>query len=115
MPSRFELSRVDSLKSQSGSYRFVLKAANNEPILTSESYTSKAAASTGIESVKKNAASDERYQRKTSQANQPYFVLTAANGEPIGTSEMYANASARDNGIDAVKAAAAAALLDDKT
>ncbi len=42
-------------KSSSGKYHFVLKAGNGEIIATSESYTSKAAAKNGIESVQKNA------------------------------------------------------------
>jgi len=39
-----------------GQFRFNLKAGNGEIIATSESYTTKAAALSGIESVKKNAA-----------------------------------------------------------
>ena len=37
---------------------FVLKAANGEPILSSEGYSAKASAIGGIESVKKNADSE---------------------------------------------------------
>jgi uncharacterized protein YegP (UPF0339 family) len=43
-------------KTSNGQYRFVLHAANGEPIATSETYTTKAAAKNGIESVKKNAS-----------------------------------------------------------
>jgi hypothetical protein len=39
-----------------------------------------------------NAARDERHERRTSRADEPYFVLKAANGEIIGTSEMYSSA-----------------------
>jgi uncharacterized protein YegP (UPF0339 family) len=42
-----------------GQFRFNLKAGNGEIIATSESYTSKAAALKGIESVRKNAAEAE--------------------------------------------------------
>jgi uncharacterized protein YegP (UPF0339 family) len=52
MAGKFELR-----KSGPGKYRFVLKAGNGEIIATSESYTSKAAAKNGIESVKTNAPS----------------------------------------------------------
>jgi uncharacterized protein len=44
-------------KSDSGEYRFVLKAGNGEIIATSESYKSKASAQNGIESVRENAQS----------------------------------------------------------
>ena len=43
-------------KTSNGQFRFNLKAGNGEVIATSESYTSKASALGGIESVKKNAA-----------------------------------------------------------
>jgi uncharacterized protein len=42
-------------KKAGGQYHFVLKAGNGEIIATSESYTTKAAAKNGIESVKTNA------------------------------------------------------------
>ena len=70
---------------------FNLKAGNHEVILTSERYATKAGAENGIASVKENAALDERYQRKMSKDNAPYFVLVAANGQTIGRSEMYSS------------------------
>lgn len=50
-----------------------------------------------------NSPKDERYERRTSNFNQPYFVLKAGNGEVIGRSEMYSSTGARDNGIESVK------------
>jgi uncharacterized protein YegP (UPF0339 family) len=84
-------------------YHFTLKAGNNETILTSENYVAKAGALNGIESVKKNSPDEARYQRKTSKDDRPYFVLKAANGEIIGTSEMYSTKAAMEAGIDSVK------------
>ena len=95
-------------------FYFNLIAANNEPILRSEGYTAKASCTNGIESVKTNAATDERYQRKTAKDGQFYFNLVAANGEVIGTSEMYKSEQSRDGGIGAVKGAAPGATVDDK-
>jgi len=95
---------------------FNLKAAGNfETILTSERYTQKAGATNGIQAVRDNAAIDARYERKSSSAHQPYFVLKAGNGEVIGTSEMYSSVAARDNGIAAVNSSAPSASLDDQT
>ncbi|MDN2695104.1 YegP family protein [Janthinobacterium sp. SUN073] len=86
-------------------YHFVLRAGNNEVILTSENYASKQGAQTGIASCQVNSPFDERYVRKETTASQPYsFVLKAANGEVIGRSENYANAAGRDSGIASVKA-----------
>jgi len=54
MAGKFEL-----YKDKRGEYRFRLKAGNGEIIATSEGYASKAGATNGIESVKKNAATAE--------------------------------------------------------
>jgi uncharacterized protein YegP (UPF0339 family) len=52
-------------KSISGQFRFVLKAANAETILTSELYSTRAAADKGIAAVQANSPLDERYEKKT--------------------------------------------------
>ena len=64
-----------------GSFMFNLKAANHQVILTSETYPAKASASGGIESVKKNALDDSRYQRKVAKDNSP--VGPRCIGEPV--------------------------------
>ena len=101
--------------SSDGQFRFVLKAGNGETILTSELYKAKASAINGIESVKKNAPLDERYDRKTNKADQPYFNLKAANHEIIGTSESYSSKEACENGIASVKKNAPEAEVVDET
>jgi uncharacterized protein YegP (UPF0339 family) len=57
-------------------------------ILTSELYNAKGSAEDGIESVKKNSALDERYERKDSSSGKPMFNLKASNGQAIGTSGL---------------------------
>jgi uncharacterized protein YegP (UPF0339 family) len=52
MTAKFEL-----FKDAAGKFRFHLKAANGEIIAASQGYTSKAAAQTGIASIKDNAES----------------------------------------------------------
>jgi uncharacterized protein YegP (UPF0339 family) len=94
---------------------FTLKAANGEVILTSQFYEAKASAEKGIDSVRRNAPDDGRFERKTSKAGEPYFVLTAANNEVIGVSEMYSSSSAMENGIASVKTNAPEAKLKDLT
>jgi uncharacterized protein YegP (UPF0339 family) len=101
-------------KSSDAQYFFTLIADNGEKILTSEMYKAKPGALNGIESVKKNAPNDARYERKLSKGSKPYFVLKAANNEVIGSSEEYSSESARDNGIAAVKSAAPMAMTDDQ-
>jgi len=101
-------------KSSNGQFFFNLLADNGERILTSEMYKAKPGALNGIESVKKNAPEDARYERKLSKGGKPYFVLKAGNNEVIGTSEEYSGESARENGIAAVKSAAPMATTDDQ-
>jgi uncharacterized protein YegP (UPF0339 family) len=88
---------------KNGEFQFNLKAGNGEVILTSEGYTTRAACDNGIESVKKNAADDARYDRKTSSNGKNYFNLKASNGQVIGTSEMYESSTGMENGIASVK------------
>ena len=85
-------------------FKFALKAGNHETILGSELYASKASAQNGIASVHANSSIDGRYERRTSKDDKAYFVLKAANGEVIGTSEMYSSPSAAEKGIESCKA-----------
>ncbi len=87
---------------RTGKFRFNLKASNGQTILSSEAYESRSAASKGIQSVKKNAANDKRFERKTGKDGSPFFVMKAANGEPIGRSEMYKTARSMESGIASV-------------
>jgi hypothetical protein len=82
---------------------FNLIAGNGQKILTSETYKQKASARNGIESVKKNAPVDSRYENRESNNGQFYFVLKAANHQVIGRSELYKTEASRDNGIASVK------------
>lgn len=110
MPGYYTLS-----KSPTGQFRFVLSADNNEVILTSESYVSKQGAQNGISSCQVNSPVDARYSRLVSNANQPYFVLKAANGEVIGASQMYASTQGRDNGIASCKTNGPTTRIVDRT
>jgi len=92
------------LKNKEGAnYHFTLKAKNGQVILSSEVYNSKAAAENGITSVKKNAAEDGRYERKTAKNGKFFFNLKAGNGQIIGSSQMYSSESGMENGINSVK------------
>ncbi len=110
MAGQFELKKSDN-----GQFMFNLKAANGQVILTSQRYQAKDSAKEGIESVRKHAADDAYFERKSSTGGEPYFVLKAANGQIIGTSEMYSSAAAMENGIASVKANAPGASMADST
>jgi uncharacterized protein YegP (UPF0339 family) len=59
MSAKFEIT-----KAKGGKFMFNLKAGNGEIILTSQMYEAKSGAEQGVASVKANAGSDERYERK---------------------------------------------------
>ena len=97
------MGKFEVKNSSSGKIMFNLKAGNGQVILTSELYESRSACMNGIESVKKNAPDDGRFERKTAKDGSPYFKLKATNGQVIGKSEMYNSTAAMENGIESVK------------
>jgi len=107
MAGKFEIK-----SGKTGKFRFNLKASNGQIVLTSEAYDSRAAAVKGIASVKNNAANAKRFERKTAKDGSPYFVMKAANGEPIGRSEMYKTKASMENGIASVAKHAPDAPVD---
>lgn len=98
MAARYDLHRGGTAQ-----FHWDLRSANNERILSSELYNTKAAAEIGIRSCRANSGNDSRYVKLTSRDGKPYFVLKGANGEVIGASETYNSEAARDNGIAACK------------
>lgn len=96
---------------KAGKFRFNLKAGNGQVILSSEAYNSKSACDNGIESVRKNSKDDSKFERKQASNGKSYFNLKAANGQVIGSSQMYASASSMEKGIESVKTNAAGASV----
>lgn len=87
---------------KAGEFRFNLKAGNGQVILSSEGYKAKASCMNGIESVRTNSQTDERFERKQT-ATGHRFNLKATNGQVIGVSEVYNSVSAMENGIASVR------------
>lgn len=98
---------------KSGDYFFRLKAAKGEIILSSQGYKEKIGCEKGITSVQTNASEDKNYVVKDSADGKQYFNLTAANGQVIGSSQMYASASGLKNGIESVKTNAQGASIQE--
>ena len=88
---------------KNGEFQFNLKASNGQVILTSEGYTTKAACLNGVESVRKNAPIEERFEIKVAKNGKPYFNLKASNGQVIGASQMYASERTMKQGIASVQ------------
>lgn len=110
MAAKFEI-----YSDKAGEYRFRLKAGNGENILASEGYKQKASATKGIESVKKNAPEDARYDRSETSGGKFRFNIKSTNGQVIGTSQSYASAASRDKGIESIKKSAPGAAVSDLT
>ena len=98
MPGAFELRQTNN-----GQFMFNLRAGKGEIILTSPRYRSKVHAEEAIGSARANAPVDERYERRTANPGEPYFVLKTATGEVLGRSELYSSEQAMENGIASVQ------------
>jgi hypothetical protein len=78
-------------------------------------YRAKRGARNGIASVQKNAATAERFEKKTNKRGKAFFVLKAANHQVIGQSEAYESETACAAGIASVTQSAKAAGVTDLT
>jgi len=105
------------VKETATGFKFDLKATNDQVILTSEVYTTKAACLNGIASVKKNcvggvedqtaeaveAVKHPKFELYADKAGEFRFRLKATNGEIIAVSEGYKTKTNCENGIQSVK------------
>jgi hypothetical protein len=85
-----------------GSFSWTLKAPNNQSILYSDLYATKAACKNGILSVRKHGIYEEYFEKSNDKNGDPIFTLKASNGYLIGWSNNYSSANARNRGIESV-------------
>ncbi len=101
------------LKKSSAAEPFSFVFSEDEKtILRSENYKEKRNALKGIESVKKNAGNDARYELKESSNGKFFFNLKASNGQVIGTSPLFATDQDRSAAIATLKQAESAEVED---
>ena len=98
-----------------GKFYFRLTARNGQNVLSSQGYASKASCKNGIESVKNNGTSDDRFEVKEATNGKFFFSLLAGNKQVIGKSQMYANKKTCMGGVAAVQRVAAEAGVEDTT
>ncbi len=103
------------LKRSKDQFMWNLKSGNGQIVLTSERYKTRRSAEAGIASVKKNCSRDACYDRKTTASGKYRFNLLSTNGQVVGSSQNYASASGRNNGIASVKKNARGAKVKDLT
>ena len=106
------MAKFEINKDKAGEFRFNLKAGNGQVILSSEGYKAKPSCMNGIESVRTNSQTDERFERKQT-ATGHRFNLKSANGQVIGTSEVYTTVTAMENGIASVRKNAPEATVEE--
>jgi uncharacterized protein YegP (UPF0339 family) len=100
-------------KDAKGEYRFNLKAGNGQVILSSEGYTAKDGCLNGVESVRKNAADKARFEVKMASNGKHHFNLKSSNGQVVGSSQLYADTSGLENGIQSVMTNAPEAVVEE--
>jgi len=95
--------RVEIAEGSNG-FHFNLHAQNGEVVLSSEHYSTKAAAWNGAFAVKDAAASAGASPSRTRQDNRFNSPLTAENGQVVGISKLYTSKQSAEGGIASVKA-----------
>lgn len=94
--------RADIEAGATGAYHFNIIASNGQTVLSSESYTTQAAAWNGAFAVQDAAKTGVGFAIKTAADGRFYFTLSAENGQTVGVSQMYTTADAADAGEKAV-------------
>jgi uncharacterized protein YegP (UPF0339 family) len=107
--------KFEIYEGKNGKHYFRLTSRNGQNILSSQGYASKASCKNGIESVKNNGTSEDRFEVNEASNGKFYFNLLAGNKQVIGKSQMYANKRTCQGGIAAVQRVAAEAGVEDTT
>jgi len=96
--------RVQVEEGSTNQFRFNVFASNGQVVLSSESYTTAAAAWNGAFAVQDAATLDTSFAILTASDGRFYFTLTAQNGQIVGISQMYTTKASATAGIASVKA-----------
>ena len=98
-----------------GKYYFNLMAGNGQNVLRSQGYTRLASAEGGADSVISNGADKRNFEVQQASNGDWYFNLKAANGETIGTSQLYSTKYNAERGGVAVRALVRLARAESQT
>lgn len=116
------------IRATASGYKFDLLAANGQVVLSSEVYTSRAAARKGAASVRLVAPTaslenrteepvqtqpNPKFELYLDKAGKYRFRLKARNGKIVGASEGYHNKSGCLNGIESVRINALEAQIEE--
>jgi len=95
-------SRVEVAQGESGKFHFNVFANNGQIVLSSESYTTDAAAFNGAFAVQQDGQTAANYAIKTNTSGGYYFTLTALNGQVIGVSQQYTTRASAQSAISSM-------------
>jgi uncharacterized protein len=85
-----------------GDIWFRMRADNGEKLLRGEGYASESGAKEGIDDIVTHGYYADAYELKENAAGEYYFNVKAPNGEVLGTSEGYVEASSAEAAIEIV-------------
>jgi uncharacterized protein len=94
----------ETFQALDGRHYFNLVAGNGESVLRSQGYTRLSSAEGGVSSVLENGFDKRQFDVKEATNGDWYFNLKAANGQIIGSSEMYSSKSNAERGARTVRA-----------
>jgi uncharacterized protein YegP (UPF0339 family) len=96
--------RVDVAVGDTGKFHFNFHAKNGQIVLSSESYTTEAAAFNGAYAVQVEGQNAAAYTLKQSASGSFYFTVKASNHEIIGVSQQYTTKAGAEAGMEALRA-----------
>ncbi|MEA9388970.1 DUF1508 domain-containing protein [Acerihabitans sp. TG2] len=104
----YELEKV-----RNGHFIFKLKGLNDEVILASDTFCSKASAENAINFARYNAPDESNYELMRTKSQSPYFILRGKNYQILGQSVPYSSEAAARQAIKAaMKCAATEEIMD---
>jgi uncharacterized protein YegP (UPF0339 family) len=95
--------RTEVLVGETGKFRFNVFAKNGQIILSSEQYTTEAAAFNGAFAVQTEGQNASAYTLKENVSGGFYFTVKAQNGEIVGTSQQYTTKAAAQSAMTSLQ------------
>lgn len=98
-----ESAYFETFQGVDGRFYFNVMAENGERVLRSQAYTTLGSAEKGVAAVLANANDQRRFEVLVASNGDHYFNVKAANGEIIGTSELFPTRASADRAARTVR------------
>lgn len=96
-----------------GKFRFFLITGSGEILLKSRPYETRRACRNAISSVRRNARTADRFERRKTEDGTGYFVLKASDRESLGESRRYRSSESLSSAIETVRAVGPSSPVND--